>query len=394
MTTHPIPDHDELVRRARDVADLVAQYEALSERARSLHPKSLAAIRDAGLLKAIQPRRIGGFECGLPTIHAIARELGRGCSSSAWVYMVTAAHTFVMGMFPEVVQDEIATDDPDTFIPGTLAAQGKAQPVDGGFRISGQWQFASGCDHARWGLFCAVQTDSTRDDPKHIHVMVPSSDYRIEDTWHVMGLDGTGSKDVVMEEVFVPTHRALPTGDLFAGTSEAASRHETHVYRMPVLPALTYCLTAPALALAERIYSAHVERTAGRRDRYDGSSKAKKPAMQIRVAESWAEIQCAAAMAEHIGGEFARHIAEGVQPSDALRVEIKWRAAYAVRLCVRASNRLFEASGANTVYDREPIQRLVQGLHVMSHHAAADFDNNAASFGSQALGLGPGTFLI
>jgi alkylation response protein AidB-like acyl-CoA dehydrogenase len=392
--TETIPTHEELVSRAEAVAEKVARFELESDQRRSLHPESVAAMREAGLFKVIQPRRIGGYEQGLPTLQAVSRALGAGCTAASWVYTVTGAHTWVMGMYPEEVQDEIYEDDPDTLIPGTLAAQGKATPVDGGFRISGQWQFASGCDHARWGLFCARQTDSEKGAPKHIHVMVPASDYRIEDTWHVMGLRGTGSKDVVMDDAFVPAHRAMATGDLFDAATPAASRHATGVYRFPILPSLTYLLTGPVLAITDRIYEAHVERTAGRRDRYDGSSKAGKQATQIRVAESWAEIRSAKAFVREIEKDYRGWLARDERPSDEERISVKWRAAYAVRLCTRAADRLFEASGANTVYEREPILRLVESLHTAAHHAAADFDNNATSFGSFALGQGPGTFLI
>lgn len=394
MTAQPIPTHDELVARAREVAQEVAQFEEASDRARSLDPRSVEAMRRAGLFRVIQPRRIGGYEHGLTTLHAVALELGAGCAASSWVYTVTGAHTWVLAMFPEEVQDEIAADDPDTLIPGTLAAQGKAVEVEGGFRISGQWQFASGCDHARWGVFCARQANSEGGAPKHIHVMVPASDYRIEDTWQAMGLRGTGSKDVVIDDAFVPAHRAAPTGDLFDAATPAVAHHASRVYTVPILPSLTYLLTGPVLALARRIYEAHVERTAGRRDRYDGSSKASKPTTQLRVAEAWAEIQCAEEMVRGISDDLERIVAEGTRASDELRVSIKWRASYAIRLCCRAADRLFDASGANTVYEREPIQRLVRSLHTAAHHAAADFDNNGTSFGSFALGQGPGTFLI
>ena len=394
MSPDPIPSHDEVVARAREVAHRVARHELESDAQRKLHPESMAALRQTGLFKVIQPRRIGGYELGLPTLHAVALELGAGCTSTAWVYMVVSAHTFVLGMYPEETQDEIAADDPDTVIPGTLASMGKAVPVEGGFRVSGQWPFASGCDHSRWGLFCAKQTDSQPGDPKHVHVMVPASDYRIEDTWHVMGLQGTGSKDVVLDDVFVPSHRAMPTGELFAAESPHATHQTTFVYQVPVLPALTYLLTSPTLAIARRIYDAHVERTAGRRDRYDGSSKAAKPTTQLRVAESWAELQCAEGLVGQLGERIGSLVDSGTRFDDATRVEVKWRAAYAIRLCCRAADRLFEAAGANTVYYREPIQRLVACLHTAAHHAAADYDNNAASFGSMALGRGPGTILL
>ena len=394
MTATQQPDHDEIVRRAQTVAETAARHELESNQQRTLHTESVAALSRAGLFRVMQPQRIGGYEMNLSTLHAAALALGAGCASTAWVYMVLGAHTWVLGMFPEEVQDEIFADDPETRIPGTLASQGKATRVDGGFRVSGQWQFASGCDHARWGLFCAAQTQAAPDEPKHIHIMVPASDYRIEDTWHVMGLRGTGSKDIVLEDVFVPALRAVPTGALFGAETPAAARQATHVYKLPLLPGLTYCLTGPVLAMTRRIFDRFVERTTGRRDRYDGSSKVQKVGLQLRVAESWAELQCAEALVQGLGRTLEHLVGERVDVDVATRVEIKWRASYAIRLCCRAVDRLCAASGANTVYDREPLQGLVQSLHTAARHAAVDWDNNATSFGRLRLGLDADTWLL
>ena len=297
-------------------------------------------------------------------------------------------------MFPETAQDELKAADPETFIPGTLASQGKAQLVDGGVRVSGRWQFASGCDHARWGLFAAMQSDSTPEDPQHVHVIVPSTDYTIEDTWYSMGLRGTGSKDVIMDDVFVPGHRTMPTGELFEGVSEPARAHDSFVYQFPVLCSLTYLLTAPVLALTRRIYGEYLDMTVSRRDRYDGSFKAKKAPNQVRIAESWAEIQSAELLVQDITRIFDTALAKR-EPFDIdTRIEVKWRASYAIRLCRRAADRLFDAAGANSIYDRSALLPLVQSLHTASHHAAADFDNSATSFGSYKMGLGPGTWLV
>ena len=224
--------------------------------------------------------------------------------------------------------------------------------------------------------------------------MVPASDFRVEDTWHVMGLRGTGSKDVVLDDVFVPAHRTVATGELFGAETAAAARHPTHVYKLPLLPGLTYCLTGPVLAMTRRFFDGFVERTAGRRDRYDGSSKARKAGTQLRIAEAWAELQCAEAAIRELGQIFERLVAERIDADVATRVEIKWRASYAVRLCCRAVDRLCDASGANTVYDREPLQRLALSIRTASRHAAIDWDNNATSFGRLQLGLDAGTWLL
>ena len=394
MTTFTNPTREELVSQAYEVAALVKGFELESNSLRSLHSESIKALSEANLFKVMQPRRIGGYEKDIGTMHAVVRALGTGCISTSWVYLVMTGHTWILGMFSPEAQDDLAEDDPETRLPGTLASNGKAIPVDGGFRVSGQWPFASGCDHARWGMFCARQADSADKEPKHIHFLVPSTDYRIEDTWFSMGLQGSGSKDVVVDDVFVPEHRTVPTGTLFGGASPHAEIHATDTYKFPVLPTLIYLLTAPALTLARRIYETYVELTRDRRDRYDGSKKSVKATMQMRVAESWGEIQSAEALVGELTRGFDRALETGISLTMEERVEFKWRAAYAIRLCRNSADRIFDAAGAHHIYERSPILSLYQSLQTVSHHGAADYDNNGSSFGSQALGNGPGTWLV
>jgi alkylation response protein AidB-like acyl-CoA dehydrogenase len=394
MNQRTSTDRETLVTSAKQVAEKLRPFEAEHEQRRMLHPDAVQILRESNLFKVIQPSRIGGFEADISTLHAVGKELAYGCAASSWVYMVTAAHTWILGMYPEVAQDELRASDPDTILPGSLASNGKAALVDGGFRVTGRWQFGSGCDYGKWVIVGAMQSNSTRDDPKHVHVLVPAGDFEIDDTWHTLGLRGTGSKDIIVNDAFVPTHRAMPTGTLFDGSSPHARSHKTFCYQLPVLATLTFCLTAPTLALTQRIYDEFIKLTAIRKDRYDGSTKAKKPSVQIRVAESWAEIQSAELLIEEIARIFD-HAGEFARPLDVqTRVELKMRASYAVTLCRRAADRLFDAAGANAIYERSPLLPLIQNLHTMSHHAIVDFDNNAAALGSNALGLGPGTILF
>ncbi len=387
-------DRAALIVNAKQVADKLRPFESEHEKRRTLHPDAVQILRDSDLFKVIQPQRIGGFEAGISALHAVGKELTCGCAASGWVYMVTAAHTWMLGMYADSAQDELSASDPDTILPGSLASSGKADLVAGGFRINGRWQFGSGCDYGKWVIVGATQSNSTREDPKHVHALVPEGDFEIDDTWHTLGLRGTGSKDIIINDAFVPTHLAMATGTLFEGGSPHARSHETFCYQLPVLATLTFFLTAPTLAITHRIYDEFVKLTAVRKDRYDGSTKAKKQSVQIRVAESWAEIQSAELLVAEITRIFDRASELG-EPFDVqTRVEVKMRASYAVTLCRRAADRLFDAAGANSIYERSPLLGLLKNLNTMSHHAIVDFDNNAAALGSNTLGLGPGTILF
>ena len=394
MNSSDLALHERLVATAREVAKELAHHESECDRLRELSPASVTAVRESGLFKVIQPRSIDGLEAGLPTFHAVGRALSEGCASTGWVYMVTGAHTWMLGKYPQAVQDEVVASDLHTIIPGSLVANGKAHPVDGGFRISGRWQFASGCDHGSWVMVGATQSNSSREDPKHVHALVPTGDFSIDDTWHTLGLRGTGSKDIVLDDVFVPGHRAMPTGTLFETGDTFSPAGTSFTYSFPVLSTLTWFITAPVLAMTQRIYAEFVAMTSVRRDRYDGSSKAKKSTTQMRLAESWAELRSAELLVSEIEAIYCNALANEQDFDVKTRVELKMRGSYAVTLCRRAADRLYDAAGANSIYERSPLMTMMNNLHTMSHHAIADFDTNATAFGSEALGLGPGTILF
>ena len=151
-----IAGHDEVVAAAGGAVDRLAANAAASEAARRLEPDSMAAITASGLGRLLVPRRYGGYEGELRTQAAAMAVLAQGDPAASWVQMVLGGHDWVVGSFPEACQDEVFGPDPDVRIPGTLAAQGKARRVAGGWELSGRWQFCSGVDHGEWLLIGAV----------------------------------------------------------------------------------------------------------------------------------------------------------------------------------------------------------------------------------------------
>ncbi len=238
------------VARAEALLPLLRRFEAANECDRRVHPDVVDAMKEAGFFRILQSRRIGGAECDLRTMHRVVRTLATASSSASWILMVLLAHTWILGMFDEATQDEIAADDPDTIIAGSLAPTARAIPVTGGWRLTGRWPFASGCDHARWALL-GVKVAGDGLLPPAIHAMVPARDYAINDNWFAMGLRGTGSKELVLDDVFAPTHRVVPTPILYGSHSEWGMRHATWLHMMPVRAGLAYHVSAPVLGLAQ-----------------------------------------------------------------------------------------------------------------------------------------------
>ena len=384
--------HERLLGAAEDIVPLLREHAAESERSRALAAESVAAIERAGLWRLLTPKRWGGHEADFRTQVAASAILTKGDPAAGWLLVVINAHAFVLASFPSRCQEEVYGPNPDVRIPGTLATQGKARAVDGGWIVSGRWQFASGVDHGHWILVGALQ--EIEGPPRGVHLVLPKSDVRIDDTWFTLGLRGTGSKDLVLEDVFVPEHRSMMTGTLFDGRSPHVSIHPSYFFRMPVLPTLNYFIGGPLIGLARQALRQHVERTRSRRDIYTGRAKAGSAGGQIRVAEASAEITTAELLIDKVGADFAALVEAERLPTLEERAALKWNSTYVAELCRRAAHRIFEATGAHGVYDTAPIQATLRDMNTAARHAVCDFDTNAEMFGRVALGLDPGTPIV
>lgn len=388
------PTYEELTAAAEAIAARLTSNADATERARCLAPDSVAAMREAGLWRLLVPARYGGMEANLRAQVATTAITAQGDPAVGWVQLVLGAHAWVVSGFPEECQDEVFGDGPDALIPGTLAAQGTARPVDGGWLVNGRWQFCSGVDLGRWLLIGARQDDPSASTARGVHVVASKADVEVDDTWFTLGLRGTGSKDLVLRDVFVPRHRSMFTATLFDGRSPHATRHHTNRYRMPVVPCLTLQLGGAVLGMAKLALRLHIERTAVRTEVYVPRAKAESAGTQMRVAEASAEITSAALLLDQSTITFDAIADSGQPPTLAQRAEMKWHAVYAIELCRRAVERIYAAAGANAVYDSSRLQTLFRDMNTATHHAMIDFDSNAEMFGLAALGLDPGKHLL
>jgi alkylation response protein AidB-like acyl-CoA dehydrogenase len=380
-------------RAAQAALPTLRRVSAAGEAARRVAPEAIAAMAEAGLARLLTPKVYGGYELPVSAqVHA-CMATGSACSAASWVNMVCAAHTYVVARFPHQCRDEVFGGSPDVLIPGALAPQGQVARVDGGWRLNGRWHYGSGIDHGPWVLLGCLgekTADGKRSSP--MHVVVPRSDIAIEDTWFTLGMRGTGSKDLIATDVFVPAHRAMETAPMFNGdfTGEAES-----LYRLPVMGGLASMLAGTVVGFSEAGLAVFVDATRVRREAYAGASKAQKVGVQLRVAEASGEIAAARSLIEQNCMLLDEGLKRGVFPLPLeQRVQIRWNAAYAVELCRRAIERVFAVSGAHAMYDGHPLQRVHRDISTASHHAIVDFDNAAEIKGRFDLGLEQQSSLI
>jgi 3-hydroxy-9,10-secoandrosta-1,3,5(10)-triene-9,17-dione monooxygenase len=377
-------DHDEIMRRVAAISPTLSVHAHECDVARMLTAESMAAMVKAGMFRIPQPRRVGGYELSLRTLADAVTSLSEACPSSGWVLMVMGAHHWCMGSFPETAQDDVFGGGRDGLVAGTLSSQGTASPADGGFRVDGRWQFCSGVDHAHWVILGCADPATRRPS---VHVVVPRAQLEVDDTWHVMGLQGTGSKDVLAHNIFVPMHRAIDTRILFRGASPHARNHSTNLYRLSAEAMLSVSVSTAVLGSAKFALRQFIERTKERRVILTGARKAEHGPTQVRLSEAAAEIHSAELLLHDILGEFDRLMATGETFDNDHRVRAKWQAAYAAELCRRAVARMFSGSGAHAVYAPSALQAAFRNVNVGAQHASIDFDNSAEAYARAQLGL-------
>ncbi len=365
--------HDEraMLERARGLIPRLAERAPEATAARQVPAETIAEYREAGILRILQPRRFGGIEGRFSLFSRIVEELTYGCASSAWVYAVLAEHQWILAQYPEAAQIDVWGDDPEAVAASSLAPRAAAQRVAGGWRLSGRYSFSSGCDHAQWAILGAFLGEMG--DARHIaYLLVPLAETEIVDDWQVLGLAGTGSKSLVLRDVFIPAHRCVMVSDLFAGTPPGALVHPDYpVLRAPRGFLVSYSLPPVCIALGRRALDLACRALAGRVSR--GVTRvAESEIVQMTLGEAAAAID-AAILLLHTGRDASTDaVSSGrrITASEALRARRDMT--YAQHQIGWALERLCELSGARWLYDNDPLQEIRRDvMTILTHHAAS-----------------------
>ena len=383
-------DHD-----ARQVIDGVRQLlPALRERAqkaedaRRVPEESIAALQETGFFQMLQPARHGGLETDPVDFYTAVKLIGSACGSTGWVASIIGVHPWHLALFPQQAQDEVWGSDDSTLISSSYAPMGKAVVVDGGYRVSGRWSFSSGCDHARWTFVGGPACNADGEAVDFCTYLLPLGDYRIDDVWDTVGLRGSGSNDLVVEDVFVPQHRALS----FVAMSKAdCPGHEVNtapLYKLPWGTVHPTTITAPIIGMAQGAYDAHVEHQGKRvRAAYAGERSKDDPFAKVRIAEAASEIDAAWLQLTRNIAEELELLRAGEQVPMALRLRARRDQVRGTARAIGAIDRLFENSGGRALASGTPIQRFWRDAHAGRVHAANDPERAYTMFGTGEFGL-------
>jgi 3-hydroxy-9,10-secoandrosta-1,3,5(10)-triene-9,17-dione monooxygenase len=384
------PDFDELRAAAEALVPVLRERAPHAEELRRLPDETIADLHRTGLFRILQPGRVGGSELPFRSIVELVAVIGRGCGSTAWVLANLAAHHWLLGMWPQEAQDEIWGESPDNLIGSALIfPRGRAKRVEGGYRLTGRWPYSSGIDAAAWNLFGAIVHDEESGISEPRIFLSPASDYTIIDTWHVMGLAGTGSKDVVAQDAFVPEYRSVAVEQITGGPNQGSRVNQSVLYQLPAVSLFAFCIAGVSLGIAQGAIEYFSETTRTRLSNYTGRNLADFNTLQVHLAEAAAITDAAHAVMLSDCNEAERIVADGGVPSLEQRARYRRDGAYAATLCTRAVDVLFTASGGGAIYARNPLQRAFRDVHAANAHYTLNWDINGAMYGRVALGLSP-----
>ena len=385
------PAVSDLLTRARAIAALARERAQQTEADRRVGDDMIERMRQADLFRIMRPRSYGGFEYGFDVFAQVVAAIAGGCGSTGWVYGLLASHQWLIACFPKAAQDEV-WQDRTALAAGTYAPVGQAVAVDGGYRLSGVGSFCSGCDNAQWQLLGGMipQPDAAATPG---FFLLRSADCVIDDNWHTMGLAGTGSKNIVARDVFVPAHRTLAFAELTDATAPGMRANPNPLYRQSFLAVLPITIVSPVLgmaegALADFLAMAGVRTTRGA---VAGGNRrmAELTTVQMRVAEASACIDAARLLMFRDLAEAFETAARGDPIGVDMRLRNRRDQAFCVRLLVGAIDALFLAAGGQGLFLEQPLQRAWRDAHAAASHISLNWDSTGSMYGQFMLGLEP-----
>ena len=380
----------ELVARARALTPLLASHAAEAERIRKPVDAVIRALEEAEIFKLMVPRCYGGLELDLDTFFEVGTALGEGDASMAWVANFYVEHNWILCQFPAAFQQELFATRSYVLAPAMLAPGGRVTRERDGYRLNGRWQWGSGIMHGDWVIPAALEvTPDGKPDPRWF--ALPVSQVKVEDTWYVDGMVGTGSNDVVIEDVFVPAERSVSIIEMGSGHAPGSQLHDGPLYHTPMLPILTLAAAMPALGQAKSTVRLFREYLTQRILLASGTKQAEKPAAQVRLARAEVEV-CEAEL-------LMRHTVEDVctrRNTATMADRARWASQLAIagHRCRQVIQTVCEASGAHAHFQSSPLQRAWRDVNTLSCHTVFDLDGRLEAFGRMLLGLDPGPVLL
>ncbi len=379
----------------RDLLPAIRERADETERLRVVPEASIKELEATGFFRMLQPRRFDGLEADPVDFYTAVRDIAGACGSTGWVSSVLGVHPWQVALFADEAQQAVWGSDTHVRLSSSYAPTGKATIVDGGYLLSGKWSFSSGCDHASWVLLGGLVFNAEGNVVDFKTFMVPREQYQIVDVWHTVGLRGTGSNDIVVEETFIPEAFTLSMSDTGRCYGPGQEQNSAELYKLPFHSIFTTTICTPIIGMGYGVYAEHVEMQQKRvRAAYLGEKASLDPFAAVRIARAASDIDAAWALTMNNIREEQALVAKGEQIPLGLRLKVRRDQVLGTQRAIDAVDALFEASGGRALAEGTYLQRAWRDAHAGRVHAANDVERALQMFGAHEFGhkIDPGMY--
>src|SRR3954451_21668839 len=334
----------------RDLLPTIRERADEAERLRVVPEASVKELEETGFFNLLQPKRFDGLEADPVDFYTAVRDIASACGSTGWVSSVVGVHPWQVALFADEAQQAVWGSDTNVRLSSSYAPTGKATLTDGGFILNGKLSFSSVCDHCSWVLLGGLVFNDEGNVVDFRTFMVPRESYEILDVWHMVGLAGTGSNDIVVQDAFVPEAFTLSMGETGQCRGPGQAQNTSDLYKLPFHSIFTTTICTPIIGMAMGAYQDHVEMQQKRtRAAYLGEKASLDPFAAVRIARASSDIDAAwALLVNNIRDEQA-HVAKGERIPLGLRLRVRRDQVLGTQRAIDAIDSLFEASGGRAL---------------------------------------------
>jgi len=354
----------------RELAPTIAARADEIEAARRLPPDLVTDLTAAGCFGMLRPRSHGGAGVDLVTSMRVYEDLSRADASVGWTVAIGAGCWLDLVGLPRPTFDAVFADDPDVKVGGAIRPAGVAAAADGGYRVTGRWGFVSGCQHCDWIYGNCIEEGATGngDVPPLRVALFRADEIEIEDTWSVSGLCGTGSHDVVADDVFVPTDRT------FALLSAEPCLADPLV-RMPLPSPYALQMASGALGIAQGALDDILALASDKVPLFAGASLATNPLFQNQLGQADAGLRAARSLVYGEAAEAWATALAGDPFTTEQRARIRGSATWACDTAAAVVGMAYRAGGGSSLYRSSPLQRRFRDVHALTQHFLLKLDS-------------------
>ena len=390
------PSAEALIERARAMIPTLKARSRQCVANREVPAETIAEMQEAGFFRILQPRRWGGYEMSPNVFFDVQKLLAQGCMSTGWMYGVVGCHPYELALFHNEAQQEVWGEDTSVLASSSYQPVGKVTPVEGGYRLSGRWGFSTGSGHCNWVLLGALVPPAGAGGPPDMRTfLLPRKDYTIDrDAWHVFGLQGTGSHDIIVDDVFVPEHRTHRAVDGFLCNNPGQAENDAPLYRLPWAQVFTRSVSTAAFGGARAAVNAAIAIMQSRISTNTGKASKADPMLHSAVAQAHAQsLEMEATLRLSFDDLIARAERGEDIPMD-VRALYAYQSSTVVRRLASLVDGMVQLLGGRAVYTSSEIIQPWLDLNAARAHVANDPNNRTGDVVGTMLGEQPSfTFL-